>query len=333
MLRASVATGELYPTIPQIRQRNNDSPFAIFIVSDLLDPKRGGEPIGGGEKVRALSAGSPDNRPEKATTISAGAVFNPLGENGPRLSVDYSRIEKRREILQFFGERLAVVANEEAFPGRLTRAPLTEADARRGFTAGRVVEIDLSDRNAGTTIADAVDIEFDWRVPFAGDSEVQLYGSGTWHPRLKQRRRPGKPWIDRVGHFDGPLAWRGNLGAEWTQGPLSIDLNVQFFDSYRITYADPFAANEAMIFVDNVQALRYQGSERIPSQAYVDLSLKRRFELVGRLGPVDSVQVRLGVQNVFDKRPPLIANNREVPYSTYGDARRRRFELSLSSEF
>jgi outer membrane receptor protein involved in Fe transport len=331
MLRASVATGELYPAITQLRSLSSFRP--VFPISRLFDPKRGGELIGGGQPVNILSGGSPSNKPELANTISVGVVLNPQGESGPRLSIDYSRVEIRREILPFSQTRFAVVANEEAYPGRLERGPLTDADARRGFTAGPVTELDLTDPNAGATIAEAVDIELDWRVPLAADSEVQFYGSGTWQPRLKQRRRAGQPWIDRVGYFEGPLTWRGNLGAEWTQGPLSVDINLQLFDGYRMTYGDPRAASEALISVNNAQALRYHGGERIPSQAYVDLAVRRRFEFVGRLGPLDAIQVRLGIQNVFDKRPPLIANDLEVPYSTYGDARRRRLELSVSSEF
>jgi outer membrane receptor protein involved in Fe transport len=43
--------------------------------------------------------------------------------------------------------------------------------------------------------------------------------------------------------------------------------------------------------------------------------------------------MRFGIQNVFDKRPPTIVSPYAVPYSTYGDARRRRFELALSAGF
>jgi outer membrane receptor protein involved in Fe transport len=145
--------------------------------------------------------------------------------------------------------------------------------------------------------------------------------------------RSGKdqPWRERIGYFDGPSAWRGNIGAEWTRGPLSLDLNLQVFSSYRVSYANPDDVEGLQL--DNSVVLSYQGKDRVGSEAYLDLGARRRFQLRGRAGPLDSVEARLGIQNVFDKRPATIASPFTVPYSTYGDARRRRFELTLSSRF
>jgi outer membrane receptor protein involved in Fe transport len=98
-----------------------------------------------------------------------------------------------------------------------------------------------------------------------------------------------------------------------------------------VTYADP--SNVDGVVFDNGVILRFQGRERVPSQAYVDFAARRRFQLRGGVGPSNSVEVRFGVQNVFDKRPPTIVSPYAVPYSTYGDARRRRFELALSADF
>jgi outer membrane receptor protein involved in Fe transport len=163
-------------------------------------------------------------------------------------------------------------------------------------------------------------------MPFVRGSELQAYASITWQPRLAKRFGTGGPWVDTLGYINGASSWRGNIGAEWRRGPLAIDLNVQMFGTYRVTYAGELATR-------NPQVLRYQGREKVPSQAYVDLALRRRFRLVGFGGRTDDVDLRFGIQNVFDKRPPTIANPFEVPYSTYGDARRRRFELVVSTGF
>jgi outer membrane receptor protein involved in Fe transport len=141
------------------------------------------------------------------------------------------------------------------------------------------------------------------------------------------RSRAGEPWVERVGYFDGPLSWRGNIGAEWGRGPLSIDLNLQLFGRHRVTYAD--LSSFAAVVIGNEQVLRFQGSAYIPAQAYVDLGVRRRFGM----GAANTVDVRFGIQNLLDKRPPIVANPGEVSYSTYGDARRRRFELAVSTEF
>jgi outer membrane receptor protein involved in Fe transport len=329
MFRGSIATGELYPTVGQLTPIRDTSRFGRGSSGGGADPKRGGQTAGGGGPVEILSGGSPSIKPERATTISLGAILNPSGGKWPRVSIDYSRIDRRGEVSPFPLSLAALIVSEEEFPERVSRGPLTEADARLGFTAGPVTRVDLAPLNAGRTIADAIDVEFGWRMPFIAGSRIDLYGSATLQPRLKTRSRDGQPWVERIGYFDGALARRGNVGAEWRLGPLSVDLNLQFFDGYRVTYADPTNT----VGRENAQVLRYQGREHVPSQVYVDLSVRRRLQLTARSAPLNALDLRFGIQNLFDRRPPLIANPAEVPYSTYGDARRRRFELALSSEF
>jgi outer membrane receptor protein involved in Fe transport len=331
MLRASVASGELYPTVENLTTRNFSLSFSFVSAFGPADPRRGGEAIGGRELVTFFGRGSPDVQSELGRTTSLGAVFNAEGQNGPRFSIDYSRVVKRRGVFPFVLTPAELLTNEQAYPERVKRAPLTELDAQRGFTGGRVTEIYLTPTNEGRTIDQMVDAEFEWRLPFLGEGQLEFYGSGTWQPRLSQLRAKSEKWLERAGAYDGPLSWRGNIGAEWRQGSFAIDANIQFFSSYRVTYADPDGRGD--VIIDNPQTLRYQGSERIPSQTYVDLAVSRRLRLAGRSVSMDALDVRLGVQNVFDKRPPTVANEFDVPYSTYGDPRRRRFTLSLSAEF
>ena len=75
----------------------------------------------------------------------------------PRISIDYSRIDVRREV-SFFTENLAVVlANESQYGDRIVRAPLTDADRALGYTAGRILSIDLGAFNAGRTRVETVE--------------------------------------------------------------------------------------------------------------------------------------------------------------------------------
>jgi outer membrane receptor protein involved in Fe transport len=327
MLRASVATGELYPTVEQLTPRNS---FRRFNSPAAVDPLRGGERIGGGELVSVVSLGSPELKSERGRTMSLGAIFNALGRSGPRISIDYSRVDIARQVSPFFLSPEALLNSEAMFPSRVVRDELTDLDAARGFTVGRVIEINLTPINDGRTIDETIDVEFDWLTRAAGGIQIQLYGSGTWQPRLSQRKGAGQPWLKRAGAYDGPLRWRGNIGAEWQRGRLAIGVNLQAFDGYRVTYAD--VRPRELLSINNEQTVRYQGGNRVPRQAYVDMTLRRRFLISPKAAPIDGLEIRFGIQNVFDKRPPTVANEFDVPYSTYGDARRRRFELTLSAE-
>ncbi len=321
MLRASVSTGALPPSISQLQTSSTT------ITHDITpDPLRDGEPLTADGSYVVTSAGSHDVNAEQARTISFGAVINPSGHGGPRLSIDFSRTVTTGQIETFPLTQDQLLLEEAKYPTRVVRAPLTPADKAMGFTAGRVVAFDLEAINSGTGTVDAVDLKLDWPLPAGRLGDFRLYGAATWEPNDLQRVAQDEPTVNQVGFSDGPLALRGNAGLRWKRGPFGADLNVQYFDGYSVFYAGPSS-------VPNDQLLRFQGADRIPSQVYVDFSLSRRFEVLGESGPPKVVDARFGVLNLFDQQPPIVASTIGLGYSPYGDPRGRRFQLSLSSRF
>jgi hypothetical protein len=325
MLRASIATGQLPPTVQQLATQTisvqSDAPSS----ANPPDPQRGGRPILSEGFVVRLFGGSSSVKPERARTLAIGAVLNPDGGGAPRVSVDYSRIARTRGIVPF-NDTALLLGDNSAFPGRLKRASLTPADVAAGYAAGRVIEIDMTAFNGGRTVVEAVDATFDWQLPTEGSGEIRLYGSATWLAKISQSRSPGLRPISRLNYVDSPLEWRGNAGVAWVSGPVSVDLNAQYLGSYRVTFADDRFASSSPQF------LRYQGRSRVASQVYLDLSARRRFELAGGAG-ASAIDVSFGIQNLLDKLPPAVVSTTDAPYSTYGDPRGRRFELALATEF
>jgi hypothetical protein len=249
-------------------------------------------------------------------------IFNPDAARGLRIAVDYSRIDRTREVSFLPLDVRPFLASPES--SRIQRAPLTEEDRALGFTAGRVISADLRASNEGQTILEAVDLELDWQLPETIYGSFRLYGSATWLPRLQQRASLQAPVLSRVGYSRGPLEWRGNVGLGWRLGSTTADLNLQLYDSYRVA---PAGASEAVI----EQLTKYQGASEVPSQAYLDFSVSRRFRVSSIA--VQSINISFAVHNLLDASPPLIANPLDIPYSPYGDSRLRRFQLSASAQF
>lgn len=322
MLRASVATGQLPPTIEQL------SVYQETLGNDQLgppDPRRGNRPVGSEGPVVFNLSGSLALQPEHARTISIGAVLDPNESRWPRISVDFSRIDVRREVSFFPADLSQVLANEDQFSRRITRAPLTDADRALGFTAGRILAVDLGAYNGGRTRVGTLDAHFDWALNLKEWGRLRLYGSATWYSRFTIKQSPDAPSRNFLNFAQGPVRLRANVGAEWTRGPLLIGLNAHYFGHYAPTYFDDFFGENSLIIAN-------QGSNRIPSQTYIDLTLRRHFTVRGG-GRLRSFDVNLGVLNLFDRSPPIITQNLLPGYSYYGDPRRRRFELVLSSSF
>ncbi|MBL8268769.1 TonB-dependent receptor, partial [Steroidobacter sp.] len=113
--RASYGEGFLPPDIGQLTA-------STVIPGDtglswLNDPRRGNEPITG--MVDYSYGGNPDLKSETSTSWSAGFVFTPRWVDGLRLSVDYTEIKKKNNIVALDDQTL--LDNETFFPGRVTR--------------------------------------------------------------------------------------------------------------------------------------------------------------------------------------------------------------------
>lgn len=318
LLRGSFATGELPPTISQLQQASDSSVFG-------RDPRRGNQFV----RAVLLSGGSHDVKQASARTITLGVVFNPSGRSGPRVSLDYSRTTLTGEVEPFSLTAAQLLAAEAANPGRVVRAPLTAADTAAGFTAGPIIQLDTRNANSGRAVVDAVDAQLGWLLEAGAAGRFRVHGAATWEPNFSRRLAPGQPTFNRVGYDDGPLAWRGNLGVEWTYGPNAIDVDAQYFDRYRITVADPTSE----FYPENAQQIAFQGRSWIPSQTYVDLAASRRLALRGPGNEAIDVQVRLAIHNIFDASPPIVVDLFAPSYSPYGDPRRRRVVLTLASHF
>jgi len=341
MVRASTSSGLVPPVAEQlssatIHYTSDPAAYAaatgrkVFLdpTSQPADPRRNGEALGLTGVYDLLSGGSVTLRPEHARSLSAGVVLTPT--SALRLSVDYTRIEKRNEILRFHtGDMQYFLQNEDLFPDRVKRAPLTDADRAKGYSAGVITAIDTTSFNIGRTFVEALDVQADYLIRTERLGDFRLRAATTWQPHLRRRTNPISATQEYAGYADGPLPWRANGGADWSKGATTLGFNVSFHGGYRVYGRSDTAAQVAQLTL-------WQGADRVPSQAYVDLFATHR--LTFRDGALRKAEIRFGVQNVLDHSPPVIAQRvayglTTFNYSTYGDPRRRRFELSLVGHF
>jgi len=315
-LRASYATSAAPPPVRELLEGVS--------TSRVRDPKRGGS---WSNFVPWKYGGSADLQSVRVNTASFGAILGPFGADGPRLTVDYSRIRKTREL--FSADTGAIIQYEDLWPQRVTRGPLTDADRALGYTAGPILALDARKDNSARAEYDMIDARLDWRLPLLNGS-LRLYGDGAYYLR-EQNITPIDPGVNTIGYYLYPLAQRANVGADWAFGSVTVGANLQYFGSYRII-AQPKGQNSRLTEL----ATAIQGGGRVHSQTYVDLHLSWRDQLL-LAGAAQDVRIDLGVINVFDKAPPressLAVGLETSGYSRYGDPRQRRFVLSVSAGF
>ncbi|MXP41140.1 TonB-dependent receptor [Altererythrobacter soli] len=321
-LRASYSTGYLVPAISQILPGFQSSLSDFFIsLLDLRDPQRGNTLLVG--PVDWVTGGNPELKPEKSRSFSAGFILSPTFLAGLRLSADYVEIRKKDEIgvINF----LDLFPNESLFPGRITRDPLTSADAALGYTAGRVTKIDTSLINLQSSTVRTIDFQLDYRRAVRRLGTFHLYAIATHQWDRRSQLTLASRVLDTVGFTDGPLEWRANIGLNWRRDGWSAGWNAQFYDSYSLCGASASKTSCDLTTLNN-------GRSSVPSQTYHDVFLSYAFPDKALNGVGAGLEIALGVQNIPNARPPAIAST-GFGYSTYGDLRLRRFEIGLRKRF
>ena len=317
--RASYGTGFLAPSILQI------VPTApIQNTLTIVDPKRGNVSATIGP-ITQEQGGNPNLQPESSKSLSVGAILTPRFLPGARLSIDYTRISKHNEISTLTDQDF--FDYEDILPGRIVRAPLTADDIAHGYTGGVVQSINVTYLNFAKTVVQAYDFQADYTVQSRTLGQFHFYTIATWEPHFKRQTLLAGSFMDSVGFSGGPLEWRGNGGIDWKKGPWSFGWNAQFYDSYA-----PYAATSSAAVA--AATIQNQGATRIPSQLYFDLNAGYTMPF----GALRGTEIAIGIQNIFDRRPPLLATtgvmaSTAAGYSQLADPRLRRFTLSVHQHF
>lgn len=316
MVRASFATGFIPPTVNQLVP---DAPRDT-VAGSLTDPRRGNEPLTG-RTISNQFGGNPDLEPEEARTWAFGLVLTPVFAPGLRVSIDRTQIEKKNNIEQVINQTL--IDNELFLPGRVTRAAPTPQNDPRGFGVGPIIGLDQRLVNVSKVDVEAWDIAVDYEFPTTRLGQVELSLRGTRTIHNKAQLSPASSAAERVGLLDGNLRWGANAALTWDYRDWSLGWQTQYFDKYWLR--------------PDRQVDSFQASATVPSQIYHDVFLRYGSEN-GEQGGVwgaallKGLSVQIGVQNVMNTRPPIVASHANG-YSGIADPRRARYYISLQKNF
>lgn len=325
-LRGSYATGYLTPKLNELLKVTNP-----FINISATDPQRGNEQIGlpnpffpGSYYLTGFSGGNPDARPETSKTFTAGIIVEPTFAAGLRMSLDWTRITKRDnyydplELLTPDGNPQVQRSFESfltRYPGRITRGPASD-----GYAVGPIETIDASLANLVGSASESYDLAASYAHDlFGGQLGVGL--NATYVDSLTQQKVPagenteyagviGSDFLSRLSGI-GALRWKGSGRVEWTGTHLGLSWQARYFDAYYLNETRTVELN--------------QGAARIPRQIYHDVSGSYSFD--------NGTTLRLGVNNVFNTRPPVDSVAPTRSYSTFGDPRLASYYLTLVKSF
>lgn len=314
-VRASYGTGFLPPDANQMGLPAYIPGFQGG-AGPIVDPKRGNSVT---TTYEAQFGSSPDLVPEESRSWSAGVILTPRALPELRVSIDYTRIEKKNAIIRPGAEITndELIASEDYLPGRIVRGP---SDGL--YDVGPITFIDFTYMNAANVDVTAYDFQVDYALRTERWGNFELFALATLQTQYDLQFLPTLPRTNRVGiTSSAPLEWKGNFGVNWRRGNWAAGWLARYYDSYYV--ADPgFTASE-VVFAN-------QGARTIPSQMYHDMYVS--FDLPLAASWISGAQVQFNANNVFNKTPPLDMQE-QTWYSLYGDPRLAHYYLSLRMSF
>jgi len=247
--------------------------------------------------------GNPNLKPEKADTWTAGVVISspfdaPLLSR-LRLTVDYYNISVKDAI----GQQSVAIALRSCFDASLNPlissspgAGAAQSAACRAITrdsvTGGLGNVNLSYANNGRFKLEGIDSQLDWSAP-VGPGTLGINAQFTYLLHFMSAELPTDPMRDYAGTM-GPTAnglngnnyrWKLFTSANYSIGSFMLGLQWQHLPAIE-------DASEAMFHTTTVGAPAY------------DI-----FHLNGRYSVTRDVALRFGVDNLFDKAPPLTNYN------------------------
>jgi iron complex outermembrane recepter protein len=249
-------------------------------------------------------SGNLNLKPEKADTITLGAVIEPASIRGLSITVDYFHIKVKNQIGTYGADSiLSACVNQNLLCNLVHR---DSAGSLYNSTDGYVID---HNANAGTMLTSGIDFGAAYTHRFEGLGTLGLNFQGTWLDKLSLDTT-GATKFDCVGYYGticsatsaygSPApAWRHKLRLSWTlPDGISLSTAWRYYGSVKVqtTSDNPNLSGPVNGF-----------DEKIKAQNYFDLAATAK---VG-----EHYSVRMGVNNVLDKRPPIIAGD-DLPGTT-----------------
>jgi iron complex outermembrane recepter protein len=271
-------------------------------------------------QITSVAVGNENLDPEKADTITFGAIFRPSFAvlNGLQLSADYYSIKVKDAIGQLGTQNITTFC----FQGQTSLCQYVERDPLAG-TLTRVFNPYL---NIAEVRARGIDLEAQYVARPEWFTEMsQTFSIRAFASRLLERSNiptPGAPTVHLEGGFDNTTpailypSWKGNLSIAYTVGPWTAQVIEEWISDSKINTT----WTEGVDVDDN----------KLPNYLNTNLKLAYAGQMVGD----HTWEVSAFVTNLFDRDPIVIPNynsrtgsqNVSNNYDAYG----RTYALGLN---
>ncbi len=312
-LRASYNEGFRAPTVAELfqpqRARRNDG---------LIDVARAGEEDAVGTvSKRVVTGGNPDLVAEESESFNVGFVADIKPAPGLAFSMDVYRIKSLERIDNPNPQdELDLDARLWEESGGSNPLVLREAQTPEDVAAGipgRLIEIAGAYYNLSQRRVSGIDAGLAYNLPETALGRFVVKGEVSYTSKLEN--------VDRDGNVSRLIRQGGNPRAKalvtlgWRKSGWSASASGRFLSDYENSSAYDNPVDGSPLVLED--------------QWIVNLSAGYAFSS----GPLDGTTLRIGVNNVADKDPPLYMTATDGYDSSYYNAKGRQWHMQLNRKF
>ena len=249
-------------------------------------------------QYNGLVGGNSQLHPEKADTYTAGVVFTPTFVPDLSVTVDYYNIHIK-DVITTLGadyELGQCLAGVTSYCADVHRSPAAGSAADGSLWIGNLGYINDGTLNLGGQTAVGFDTTVDYRLGMGSFGKLNMDFVGNYTTKFATEPLPGGPSYNCVGYY----------------GPTCGVPNPHWKHKFRTTWNTPIPALDANIAWRHIGGVQADVSSPNPLLAgntaptpglhlghrdYIDIGAAYTFD--------SKYSVRVGMNNVFDKDPPL----------------------------
>lgn len=275
---------------PTLFQQFSDKAVSVYRATSL-----GGSSYPTPASAILLSGGSPDLKPERATTWTGTLDLHPRAIPGLQLQLSYYSVTYRDRIVapvRYLSQSLsdAIYSNLVTLrPGDAAKSAAFAGAENVFYYAGPydpqnvVAIVNNLNQNAARQDVHGFDLAANYVRQFSGDRALTL-AANAGRITSRQQLSAGQPEVALAGTVFNPPHWKGRAAVTWTAGDTSL--------------------TTAMTYIDGNSDIRFVPAPDIDSMTMADVTLRHRTD--GGTGLFAGLDIVLSLQNVFNARPGLI---------------------------
>lgn len=246
------------------------------------------DPVSGvTSNVPQISGGNPSLKPEKADTLTFGAVFSPTFLRGFSISVDYYKLKIDDAIGTL---TLGQIVNNCRLDAAAPECALITRPSPTAFPT----QVRIAPANIAFLETKGVDIDMSYRTEL-GEGVLGLRLYANYLDSFKTQQSATALVLENAGrgsNANQPIArpkWRGTFNVNYEVGGFGLFLSEQYIGKFNLGF--PAETGQNQVFAD----------PKVKPVFYTDATVSYKVPAFD-----GNIEMFMTVNNLFDKQPPLI---------------------------